>query len=580
MKNNTIALKPYLEAVENICRSLSKEQLIELILNMAQDESSSGRLGFLDRIKTRRPGAERSINPVAGVDQLLADIQALKEDILKRIENIENGEYEGLDDWDWEDHDYYDDEPEFISDEQSDEMAELFAKADDLFLNGDTGKARIVYDALFGLMAELERSDFYLPYPDLDWREERARHARCVYDNSEGKQRVKDFTNAMDLEASYRHNRMENNAAYPMLCDVIDARQEKMEDLESFYPEWKSLLEKKGLEGRPSSLLLETVHHTEGIKGVETLARSWGSAQPNGYLFWLDLLMVEKKFDKACTIARQAIKLVKKGKKREAVSQMLVEASRSAGNDAGILEGKFEKFYSRPNDENMAQAMTEAIELNQRETGLTWLLDFYAGKKRMSDDEKNLYMKALLMNGNLKAAVEMVQTAKSLGWSYGLNVSLVFGCVAAAASEFETAAGAIKQVLDRSLHNWQAYSDKFVIPEEITTPLFFYNEILNGLKAANLSEYHTQQNFKWAQKIGKKRVDDIVSNTHRGAYDRAAMVLGSIAEVYTAKGETKTAQDLFHEFCKQKYNRHTAFKREVRSIIDGSRLLKTLNPVF
>ena len=75
-------------------------------------------------------------------------------------------------------------------------------------------------------------------------------------------------------------------------------------------------------------------------------------------------------------------------------------------------------------------------------------------------------------------------------------------------------------------------------------------------------------------------MDDIVSNTHRGAYDRAAMVLGSLAEVFAAKGETKTAQNLFHEFCKQKYNRHTAFKREVRSVIAGSRLLKTLNPVF
>ena len=580
MKDNTIALRPYLEAVENICRPLSKEQLVELILNLAQDESSSGRLGFLDRIKTRLPGAELSINAVSGVAQLLDDIEALKQDILKRIENIENGEYEALDDWEWDDHDYDDDEPEFISDGQSDEMTDLFAKAGDLFLNGDTGKARIVYDALFELMAELERSGFYLPYPDLDWREERARHARCVYDDSDEKQRVKAFTDAMDLEASYRHNRMENNAAYPMLCDVMDARQEKMADLESFYPEWKSLLKEKGLEGRPSSLLLETVHHKEGIKGVEELARAWGSAQPNGYLFWLKLLMAEKQFDKACAIARQAIKLVKKGKKREALSQMLVEASRSAGNDAGILEGKFEKFYSRPNDENMAQAMAEAIELNQRETGLTWILDFYTGRKKMDDNEKNLYMKALLMNGDLKTAVEMVQTSRSLGWSYGLNVSLVFGCVAAAASEFETGAGAIKQVLDTSLDNWEDYADKFVVAEENTTPLFFYNEILNGLKAANLSEYHTRQNFKWAQKIGKKRVNDIVFNTHRGAYNRAAMVLGSLAEVFTAKGETQAALDLFHEFCKQKYNRHTAFKREVRSIIDGSRLLTTLNPVF
>lgn len=47
-----------------------------------------------------------------------------------------------------------------------------------------------------------------------------------------------------------------------------------MADLESFYPEWKSLLEKKGIEGRPSSLLLEMVLQTEGIKGVEKLLRT------------------------------------------------------------------------------------------------------------------------------------------------------------------------------------------------------------------------------------------------------------------------------------------------------------------
>ena len=579
MKKNRIALKPYVEAVENICRPLSKEQLVELVLKLAQDESSSGRLGFLDRIKVWSPGTESMINAVADVDQLLHDIQALKEDILERIEAIENGDYEALYDWDWEDA-HYDDEPDLISDEQSNYLADLFAEAGALFLNGDTGEARIVYDALFGLMAELESSDFYLPYPDLDWREERARHARCVYDDSDGKQRIAAFADAMKLDASSRYDRMENNAAYPMLCDVMDARQEKMADLESFYPEWKSLLEEKGLEGRPASLLLETVLQTEGEKGVEKLARAWGGAQPNGYLFWLDLLMKEGQFNKACTIAKQAIKLVKKGKKREELSQVLVEASRSAGNNEGILEGKFEKFYSCPNNENMSQAMAEAIEHNQRENGLARLLDFYSQKKTMSDDDKNLYMKALLMNGDLKTAVEMVKSSRSLGWSYGLNVGLVFGCVTAAASGYETGAGAIKQVLNRALDNRYAYSNRFAVADEKHPSLFFYDEILNGLKAAKLSEYHTGQDFKWAQEIGRKRVDDIVSNTHRGAYDRAAMVLGSLAEVFIAKGETKTAQNLFHEFCKQKYNRHTAFKREVRSVIAGSRLLKTLNPVF
>ena len=242
---------------------MSKEQLVEL----AQDKSSSGRLGFLDRIEARSPGAERIIKAIPDVNQLLDDIQALKADILERIEAIENGDYEALDDWDWEDT-HYDDEPGLISDEQSNDMADLFTEAGALFLNGDTGGARIVYDALFGLMAELERSEFYLPYPDLDWREERARHARCIYDDSDGKQRIAAFAGAMNLDASFRSNRMENNTAYPMLYDVKDARQEKMTDLESFYPEWKSLLAEKGLEGRPSSW-------SKKAKKGQNSARSW-----------------------------------------------------------------------------------------------------------------------------------------------------------------------------------------------------------------------------------------------------------------------------------------------------------------
>jgi len=579
MKENKIALRPYLEAVKNICRPLSKEALVELVLKLAQDESPSGRIGFLDRVKARSSETGGRIDAVPDVNQLLDDIQALKEEILERIKAIENGDYEALDDWEWEDG-YYDEEPDLINDGQLDEMADLFAEAGTLFLNGDTRVARIVYDALFELMAELEISNFYLPYPDLDWREERARHARCVYDDSDGKQRLAAFADAMSLDASSRYDRAENNPAYPMFCDVMDTRQEKMADLGSFYPEWQSLLEKKGLEGRPSSLLLEAVCQTEGINGVEKLARAWGSAQPNGYLFWLDLLMAEGQFNKACTIARQAIKLLKKGKKREALSQVLAEASRSAGDIGGILEGKFEKFYSCPDDENISQAMAEAIEQNQREDGLAQILDFFSRKKNMKDDKKNLYIKALLMNGDLKAAVEMVKSAKSLGWSYGLNVGLVFGCVAAAASGYETGPGAIRQMLDQGLGNRHPYSDGAVAADEKDPSLFLYNEILNGLKAAKLSEYHTGQNFKWAQEIGRKRVDGIVSNTHRGAYKRAALVLGCLAEVFTAKGETRIAQGLFREFCKQKYNRHTAFKREVRSVIADSRLLNALNPVF
>ena len=134
-EKKTIALRPYLGAVKDICRPLSKEQLVELVLKLAQDKSSSGRLGFLDRIEARSPGAERIIKAIPDVNQLLDDIQALKADIVERIEAIKNGDYEALDDWDWEDT-HYDDEPGLISDEQSNDMADLFTEAGALFQTG------------------------------------------------------------------------------------------------------------------------------------------------------------------------------------------------------------------------------------------------------------------------------------------------------------------------------------------------------------------------------------------------------------------------------------------------------------
>lgn len=570
MNKNRIALRPYLEAVENICRPLSREQLVELILGLAQDEPTARRQVFLDKLSAQTPEIQKEEYTGLDINQLINDIQALKEEILERVKIIENGEYEDLDDWDWEDA-RYDDEPDMLSDEQSDDIADLFEEAGDLFLNGDAGEARIIYDALFGLIEELSRTDFYLPYPDLDWREERARHARCVYEDTHGEERMKAFAAAMNISASLRYDRMEIDESYPMLQDVIDARQEDMSGLREFYPGWKALLEEKGIQGRPSSLLMEAVFHTDGLSGVEKLARGWGSAQPNGYLFWLKKLMDEEKYPKAITISRQALKLLKGGKKREELSSVLIQASQAMEDPDVTLEGKFEKFYSFPNDKNLYGAMAEAIEQQQREKGLARILDFYGQKQGMDDNDNNNYLTALLMNGDLKSAMAMVKDAKSLGWSYGLKIGLVFGCVAAAASEFAPNTGAIERLLNWSLDYWS---------NENQAPAFFYKEIGSGLKHASLSEYHVGKYFKWAEKIGRKRVDDIVSNTHRGAYDRAAMVLCCLAEVHAAKGDTRAAENLFHEFCKQKYNRHTAFKREVKAVVDGSNLLKTLNLPF
>ncbi len=80
--------------------------------------------------------------------------------------------------------------------------------------------------------------------------------------------------------------------------------------------------------------------------------------------------------------------------------------------------------------------------------------------------------------------------------------------------------------------------------------------------------------FSWTEKIGKNRIDHIVSNKHRNAYERAAQVLGSLAETYAAMGQKSKAVKILHKYYNEKYNRFSAFRREVKAVVMGSGLLR------
>ena len=76
--------------------------------------------------------------------------------------------------------------------------------------------------------------------------------------------------------------------------------------------------------------------------------------------------------------------------------------------------------------------------------------------------------------------------------------------------------------------------------------------------------------------IGKKRIDHIVTNKYRKAYERAAQVLGALSETYIAIGEKSKAKRIIHTFYSEKYNRYSAFRREVKKVVMDSDMLNHL----
>ncbi len=99
-------------------------------------------------------------------------------------------------------------------------------------------------------------------------------------------------------------------------------------------------------------------------------------------------------------------------------------------------------------------------------------------------------------------------------------------------------------------------------------------EIIKGLKQNKDTKGRTDEYLKWAEKIGKSRIEHIVSNKHRRAYERAAQVLGSLAEAYAAMGQKSKAVKILHKYYNEEYNRFSAFRREVKAVVTNSELLR------
>jgi len=226
MSPRKMSLKPYLEAVKEHCQGLSREELVETLLELAQEAPVQGRADFLDKI---RAFASKSI-PETGrtandFEQALVErISVLAEEIAERVRSIEDGDYYDNPDY-WEDSGYDEDAPDYVTSEQSEELADLFLETGGIFLDGRVETACRLYNALFDVLNANSEVEDYLSQESLDIREERARYCRCIYQTIDPKKRVESLFHCINVDAQMNGYRLDlPNERFPMLQDVIDAR--------------------------------------------------------------------------------------------------------------------------------------------------------------------------------------------------------------------------------------------------------------------------------------------------------------------------------------------------------------------
>jgi hypothetical protein len=433
-------------------------------------------------------------------------------------------------------------------------------------------EARKVYNALFILISHIQENTYFSTGLEIDIREARARYCRCVYETSDADKRLDQFAVAMEIDVSVLYNENEYNEDYPLIQDVIDARSGEMEDMEVFLPAWQNVLAKKRTKGRPAVLLLETVNRLEGINGVSRLARKWKNSQPQGYLFWLDILKKENDPKGIIKIGTEGLKALREGRFRERVAEFMIDAAGKLNDAKHLLLGKRERFFSHTSDQNLLDLVNEAIIQNGRDEELDRVSHFFKSHKLMADDQKTLYGKTLLMSGQLNNAFAMAKKEKSVGWSYASNAGVVFGSALSVLADHSEKASTIQTLLKDYANKIFVYSERFSVYDSMG--ISFYEEIIKGLKQKKFTKSQRAEYLAWAEKIGKSRIEHIVSNKHRRAYERAAQVLGSLAEAYAAMGQKNKAVKILHKYYSEKYIRFSAFRREVKAVIKNSELLK------
>jgi hypothetical protein len=570
METTQLTLRPYLETIEKHCRLLDRESLIQLICDLARQVEPGTRNDFLQSFLSCLPGTKKQAVPVdeTSENELLTEIEELRQEIQARIESIENGTYwDDPDDEDeWQDSYHNDEDPDLLNDYQKEDLVEFFSKAGRHFIHGEKKAAQKIYNALFSLVNEVVEHDDYLPDFGINLREARARHARCVYELSSREERVDAMFVVMNAEMRSRD--------FPLLRDVMDADTGDLEDLEPFLISWQTALTEHNFRiKRVAELLLEVAFLQGDVTAVGDLAKTWQAQQPLGYLYWLQQLEREENWLLLRDAGSEALKSLSPGLDRRQAAGYLIRAGKKLDEDETILTGFRERFRSEPSNATLLELVAEANRQQVREKELTEIFVFLSTRESKYSAVK-LLVKSLLMNGEIDRAFALCKQEKAIGWSGGGSAAaLLYGSIVYLLSGGNTACTLSRNLLEDYAGGNTVFFDSYD-DQPIDTGTSGFLEVKRGLDQILTASLDLNRYRQWAVDIGEQRINHIVSNKHRRAYERAAMVLGSLAEAMTAEGNKSKAESLLHEYCRVRYNRHVAFRREVRQAVEKSQILR------
>lgn len=576
-RGEKLSLKAFWEAVEQRLAACSAEELRAILRAMAQERLPSERQAFLDQLQPEAATGARG-QEVAGQEELLADIADLADELRADMEGAEAWEER----YGWDEDEEEDSLGSYV--EFVEPLTALFERAEAAFEYGDFRLARAAYHKLFELLAledDYGRGVRAEHLTDVEVGEALARYLRAVYDTEALTHRPQALFEQMQLTHSWV------SRPQSMLDDVIQISPQPLPDSEQFFPDWIAFLHTQpGSDA--DTWLREAIRLSQGTQGLAALARAEGMQRPRVYVDWCAALEGEGKHREVLAAAQEALRtLPEQLPIRAAVADYLCAAAMRLHDMEALRAGRWEAFVAQPTLTRLLDVwettppgperthwMHQAAQYEQnvlahppRQQALeAWEDDI----ERPVRPDTSVLAHAYLLAADWEAAHQLVSGEQVLGWSSRSSAQgLVVSCFLVYLS------GRLPDSLPSNLTQlWQwglqdsAGFGAWRGGDTGETGLLarLQRAYVECLPIVSLSSDTPAAMLAWCLDVTKQRVNAIVSNQHRGSYDRAAVLLAACAETLRLLGNPMEAHALLDETC-QRFPRHRAFQTEVNAAV-------------
>jgi hypothetical protein len=541
-----ILFKKFTDEVENYINLMNEQELREWILNVARQTTPEKRKDFLENFK-REDKQSKSKNDA----------------ILKLCNDINSGKI--ILEYEYED---YSDESACTDDKGiGNKLLEAFNEAEKNLYLKNYKDALNLYENLCNLniqAIELSSEENYevdinelvdTDILNVDLKKISSNYIYCKYMMTDNKNRPKEIYISF-CDASYKIK----------LEDVMRVGPEKLPDLDEFLGELIIFLKKQdGVVA--SKLLREAVIYTEGSKGLSRIADELYDKFPECYVDLCNMLYEDKNDDKVIKSALRGIEKINKNLIiRADVAEIMIKCAECANNKEMTFKGiqvafesdvnvnNFLRLFKIPNNNKiLKQAIERAEEVLRKPNPIH---NYRERQYRETSLTEHCYNLIRLFNFDFDYIYEIcLKDKKSVGWSSSLKGTVVPIFMILLVKKNTSSKLMDKEIL-MFIHNINYYNKDLC-----ENFIHNFKQWMNNVKLTD--EEHSKY-LEWCVNEVDKRVRDIVSNQYRGAYNKAALLIVSLAEIYEFLKENSGIAII--KKYRAMFPRHRAFLAEIDAI--------------